>query len=307
MPLHPQAKFITDFVAGLGNKPFEEDTPQNARDSRAAMQAPSTVPIHSMVDIDAGGVPARLYRPNDSGDLPLLVYYHGGGWVLGSVESHDSVCRALCMQTPCAVLSVDYRLAPEHPFPAPLDDCVTATEWAYRNAASFGCDPMRIAVGGDSAGGNIAAAIVNMRVVPTVYQLLIYPVTDCNLGHPSHQENKDGPFLTHAGMRWFVHHYTAGTNTSLDDPRLSPLFENEATLAAAPPTCVITAEFDPLRDEGDAYAAKLSSLGVPVSHVRFSGQFHGFVSLADFVDDGKAAISLSSSLLRAAFAPPQVG
>ncbi|MFZ9698055.1 MAG: alpha/beta hydrolase [Ilumatobacteraceae bacterium] len=270
------------------------------------MQAPSTVPIHKMTDIDAGGVPARLYKPNDDANLPLLVYYHGGGWVLGSVESHDSVCRAICMQTPCAVLSIEYRLAPEHPFPAPLVDCVNATRWAHLNAASLGCDPNRIAIGGDSAGGNIAAAIANMQVIPAAYQLLIYPVTDCHLGHSSHQENKDGPFLTHAGMKWFVHHYVSGTNTSLDDPRLSPLFESDANLAAAPPTCVITAEFDPLRDEGDAYAAKLASLGVPVSHIRFSGQFHGFVSLADFVDDGKAAISMSASLLRAAFNPPQL-
>jgi acetyl esterase len=306
MPLHPQAKFITDFVASLGHKPFEDDTPQNARETRAAMQAPSTVPIHKMTDIDAGGVPARLYKPNDEPNLPLLVYYHGGGWVLGSVESHDSVCRAICMQAPCAVLSVDYRLAPEHPFPTPLVDCVNATRWAHLNASSIGCDPARIAIGGDSAGGNIAAAIANMQVIPATYQLLIYPVTDCNLGHPSHRENKDGPFLTHAGMKWFVQHYVSDGGASLDDPRLSPLFESDANLAAVPPTCVITAEFDPLRDEGDAYAAKLSSLGVPVSHIRFSGQFHGFVSLADFVDDGKAAISMSASLLRSAFNPPQL-
>jgi acetyl esterase len=270
------------------------------------MQAPSTVPIHKMTDIDAGGVPARLYKPNDEPNLPLLVYYHGGGWVLGSVESHDSVCRAICMQAPCAVLSVDYRLAPEHPFPTPLVDCVNATRWAHLNASSIGCDPARIAIGGDSAGGNIAAAIANMQVIPATYQLLIYPVTDCNLGHPSHRENKDGPFLTHAGMKWFVQHYVSDGGASLDDPRLSPLFESDANLAAVPPTCVITAEFDPLRDEGDAYAAKLSSLGVPVSHIRFSGQFHGFVSLADFVDDGKAAISMSASLLRSAFNPPQL-
>lgn len=307
MPLHPQAKFITDFIASLGNVPFEQDTPENARASRAAMQAPSTLPIHESRDIDAGGVPARLYRPNDDADLPLLVYFHGGGWVLGSIESHDSVCRAICMQTPCAVLSVDYRLAPEHPFPAPLLDCVTATSWAHGNAAALGCDPDRLALGGDSAGANIAAVIANMQVVPAVYQLLVYPVTDCSLAHPSHQENENGPFLTHAGMKWFVDHYVSGTNTSLDDPRLSPLFESDTNLAAAPPACVITAEFDPLRDEGDAYAAKLASLGVPVSHVRFSGQFHGFVSLADFVDDGKAALSMSASLLRAAFAPPQAG
>ena len=304
MPLHPQAKFINDFVDGLGYTPLDQDTPENARQQRASMQAPSTVPIHKMVDLDAGGVPARLYKPNDDPNLPLLVYYHGGGWVLGSVESHDSICRALCMQTPCAVLSVDYRLAPENPFPAPLVDCVTATKWAHDNAAAIGIDPTRIAIGGDSAGGNLAAAIANMQTIPTVYQLLIYPVTDCRLQHPSHQENKDGPFLTHAAMKWFVDHYVSGADISLSDPRLSPLFESDTNLAAAPPACVITAEFDPLRDEGDAYATKLAAVGVPVSHVRFSGQFHGFLSLADFVDDGKAALSMSASLLRAAFNPP---
>ena len=304
MPLHPQAKFINDFVDGLGYTPLDQDTPENARQQRASMQAPSTAPIHKMVDLDAGGVPARLYKPNDDPNLPLLVYYHGGGWVLGSVESHDSICRALCMQTPCAVLSVDYRLAPENPFPAPLVDCVTATKWAHDNAAAIGIDPTRIAIGGDSAGGNLAAAIANMQTIPTVYQLLIYPVTDCRLQHPSHQENKDGPFLTHAAMKWFVDHYVTGTDISLTDPRLSPLFESDTNLAAAPPACVITAEFDPLRDEGDAYAAKLAAVGAPVSHVRFSGQFHGFLSLADFVDDGKAALSMSASLLRAAFNPP---
>jgi acetyl esterase len=304
MPLHPQSKFITDFIANLGNKPFEDDTPQNARATRASQQAPSTVPIHKMTDIDAGGVPARLYKPNDESDLPLLIYYHGGGWVLGSVESHDGVCRALCMQTPCAVLSIDYRLAPEHPFPAPLMDCVNATRWARENAQAIGCDPTRIAVGGDSAGGNIAAVIANMQVIPAVYQLLIYPVTDCRLSHPSHEENKDGPFLTHRGMRWFVDHYVANSGALVTDPRMSPLHDTDANLAASPPACVITAEYDPLRDEGDAYAARLASLGVPVSHVRFSGQFHGFVSLADFVDDGKAALSMSASMLRAAFNPP---
>ena len=217
MPLHPQAKFINDFVDGLGYAPLDQDTPENARQQRASMQAPSTVPIHKMVDLDAGGVPARLYKPNDDPNLPLLVYYHGGGWVLGSVESHDSICRALCMQTPCAVLSVDYRLAPENPFPAPLVDCVTATKWAHDNAAAIGIDPTRIAIGGYSAGGNLAAAIANMQTIPTVYQLLIYPVTDCRLQHPSHQENKDGPFLTHAAMKWFVDHYVTGTDISLTE------------------------------------------------------------------------------------------
>ena len=303
MPLHPQSQFIINFIDSLGDKPFEEDTPQNARDIRNARTTPSALPIFETKDIDAGGVPARLYKPNNNTNLPLLVYYHGGGWVLGNVDSHDGVCRALAMQSECAVLSVEYRLAPEFPFPIPLTDSVTATRWAYDNAASIGCDATRIAVGGDSAGGNFAAIIANMQVIPCVYQLLIYPVTDCRLGHPSHQENKDGPFLTHAGMKWFVEHYLSGNQGTATDPRVSPLLDTDDVLAAAPPAFVITAEFDPLRDEGEAYAKRLSSLGVAVSHVRWSSQFHGFVSLADFLDDGKAALAASAAALRSAFTP----
>ena len=287
----------------LGDKPFEEDTPQNARAIRDARTMPSNLPIFETKNIDAGGVPARLYKPNNNTNLPLLVYYHGGGWVLGNVDSHDGICRALAMQSECAVLSVEYRLAPEFPFPIPLTDSVTATKWAYDNAASIGCDASRIALGGDSAGANFAAIIANMHVIPCVYQLLIYPVTDCQLGHPSHQENKDGPFLTHAGMKWFVKHYLSGSQGTPTDPRVSPLLDTDEVLAAAPPAFVITAEFDPLRDEGEAYAKRLSALGVAVSHVRWSSQFHGFVSLAEFLDDGKAALAASASALRSAFTP----
>ena len=287
----------------LGDKPFEEDTPQNARAIRDARTMPSNLPIFETKNIDAGGVPARLYKPNNNTNLPLLVYYHGGGWVLGNVDSHDGICRALAMQSECAVLSVEYRLAPEFPFPIPHTDSVTATRWAYDNAASIGCDASRIALGGDSAGANFAAIIANMHVIPCVYQLLIYPVTDCQLGHPSHQENKDGPFLTHAGMKWFVKHYLSGDQGTPTDPRVSPLLDTDEVLAAAPPAFVITAEFDPLRDEGEAYAKRLAALGVAVSHVRWSSQFHGFVSLAEFLDDGKAALAASAAALRSAFTP----
>jgi acetyl esterase len=303
MPLHPQSQFIISFMDSLGDKPFEEDTPQNARAIRDARTMPSNLPIFETKNIDAGGVPARLYKPNNNTNLPLLVYYHGGGWVLGNVDSHDGICRALAMQSECAVLSVEYRLAPEFPFPIPLTDSVTATRWAYDNAASIGCDASRIALGGDSAGANFAAIIANMHVIPCVYQLLIYPVTDCQLGHPSHQENKDGPFLTHAGMKWFVKHYLSGDQGTPTDPRVSPLLDTDEVLAAAPPAFVITAEFDPLRDEGEAYAKRLAALGVAVSHVRWSSQFHGFVSLAEFLDDGKAALAASAAALRSAFTP----
>jgi acetyl esterase len=304
MPLHPQSQFIINFMDSLGDKPFEEDTPQNARDIRNARTTPSTLPIFETKDIDAGGVPARLYKPNNNTNLPLLVYYHGGGWVLGNVDSHDGICRALAMQSECAVLSVEYRLAPEFPFPIPLTDSVTATRWAYDNAASIGCDASRIAVGGDSAGGNFAAIIANMQVIPCVYQLLIYPVTDCRMGTESYVENAAGPFLRSADMAAFIDLYI-GDITSPEDPRVSPIMASPATLASCPPAVIITAGHDPLRDEGEQYGHALIANGVEASIVRYFGMFHGFFSLFPWLDDGKAAVSQVSSAIRSALAPPR--
>ncbi len=211
------------------------------------------------------------------------------------------MCRALANGSGHAVLSLDYRLAPEHPFPAALEDAVTATRWAHANAAALGCRADRLAIGGDSAGGNLAAVVAQLAPVPLVYQLLVYPVTDCTRAHPSYAENADGPFLTREGMGWFIDHYLSGGQGRPDDPRVSPLFASDTAVAATPPALVITAEFDPLRDEGDAYAARLAALGVPASHVRMSGMFHGFFSLADFLDDGRIAHAAAAAALKAAF------
>ena len=230
----------------------------------------------------------------------LLVYLHGGGWVIGDLDSHDNVCRALANGSGHAVLSVDYRLAPEHPFPAALEDAVTATRWAHANAAAMGCRADRLAIGGDSAGGNLAAVVAQLAPVPLTYQLLVYPVTDCTRSHPSYTENAAGPFLTRDGMGWFIDHYLSGGHGSANDPRVSPLFASDTAVAATPPALVITAEFDPLRDEGDAYAARLAALGVPTSHVRMSGMFHGFFSLADFLDDGRISHAAAAAALKAA-------
>ena len=283
-------------LASLGEPPLETCTPVQARQIRAKRQRPSSEHIHATRDLDAGGVPARLYRPNDRHGLGLLVYLHGGGWVIGSIETHDNVCRILANSSGHAVLSVDYRLAPEHPYPAGLDDSLTATRWAHDNAAALGCDPDRLAIGGDSAGGNLAAVVSHIVDVPLRYQLLVYPATDLTCGFPSHIENKAGPGLTAEGIAWFVDHYTADTDV-LRDPRVSPHFADDKVLAASPPALVITAEFDPLRDEGDAYAMRLAGLGVPTSHVRFSGMYHGFFSLADFIDDALAANRLAGALV----------
>ena len=275
-------------MAALGEPPLEECTPAEAREIRARRQRPSTEPIRHTLDLDAGGVPVRLYRPSDRDDLGLLVFFHGGGWVLGNLESHDNLCRILANSSGQAVLSVDYRLAPEHPFPTPLEDAITATRWAHANAESLGCSPDRLAVGGDSAGATLAIVVGHLAPTPLRYQLLVYPATDLTRSSPSFVENAAGPQLTAAGMAWFVEHYLGGA-ASETDPRVSPHFAADDVVAASPPTLLITAQYDPLRDEGDAYAARLASLGVPTSHVRFSGMYHGFFSLADFLDDAIAA------------------
>lgn len=301
MPLHPQARAVLDMLEALGDPLIEDSTPEQARAIRKERALPpSTAVVHEIRDIDAGGVPARLYRPSERTDLGLLVYFHGGGWVLGDLDSHDDVCRRLANGSGHAVLSVDYRLAPEHPFPAGLEDAIGATRWAAANAAALGCRADRLAVGGDSAGGTFAAVIAQLAPVPLVFQLLVYPATDATCSHPSHVENGTGYFLTKGSMDWFFGHYLSGGAGSATDPRVSPLYAADDVLAAAPPALVITAEYDPLRDEGDAYAARLAAAGVPTSHVRFSGQFHAFFSLGDFLDDGRAAIALAASALESA-------
>jgi acetyl esterase len=284
-------------MAALGEPPLETCSAAQARDIRARRQRPSTESIHDTHDLDADGVAARLYRPNDRDDLGLLVFLHGGGWVLGNLETHDNLCRILANSSGQAVLSVDYRLAPEHQFPAPMEDAVAATRWAHASAASLGCSPDRLAIGGDSAGANLAIVVGHLAPVPLRYQLLVYPATDLTCNSPSHTENAEGPQLTAAGMRWFINHYLGGTPTSVTDPRVSPHFAADHVLAKSPPTMLITAQYDPLRDEGDAYAARLAALGVPTSHVRFSGMYHGFFSLADFLDDAVAANHLAGAAL----------
>lgn len=295
MPLHPQAVSLLALMESIGDPPLDSGTPEQARATRAARLRPPTEDVHHIADLDASGVPARFYRPSDRPELGLLVYFHGGGWVIGDLDSHDNVCRSLANGSGHAVLSIDYRLAPEHPFPAGLEDCVTALRWAHANATTLGCRPDRLAVGGDSAGANLAAVVANTGVVPTVFQLLVYPVTDCTRSTPSYDENAEGYFLTKQAMGWFIDHYLSGGRGSDRDPRVSPLFASDAALADGPPALVITAEYDPLRDEGDAYAARLQAAGVPTSHVRFGGMFHGFFSLADFVDDGAAANALAAA------------
>ena len=298
MPLHAQTAAVLDAMRQLGAPPLHELTPEQGRTAYIAMRTVSKVQLHEIRDIDAGGVKCRHYRTTGQTPAPLLIYYHGGGWVIGDLESHDDVCRKLASQARCDVIAVDYRLAPEHPAPAAVDDCIAATKWIFANAKSLGIDPARVAIGGDSAGGNLSAIVAMHSGERPVFQLLVYPATDMRMGQQSHKDNAQGYLLTADSMKWFISHYLQGDEKKKLDPKVSPILSSDADLKKSPPTLVITAEFDPLRDEGEEYAAKLASLGVPTSTVRFHGQIHAFFGMSELLDDAAAAISLSASYLR---------
>jgi acetyl esterase/lipase len=240
-------------------------------------------PVAELRGVDAGGVPARLYVPPEAPTpSPLLVYFHGGGHVVGDLESHDPVCRFLAREAGVRVLSVDYRLAPEHPFPAAVDDALAAFRGVVAQAAGLGADPARIAVGGDSAGGNLAAVTAQLAAaddVPPVFQLLIYPVCDYTREWPSYARFADGFFLTRAEMRWYRGHYLPD-DADASDPRASPLARED--LSGLAPAYLTTAGFDPLRDEGEEYARRLRAAGVPVTLRRQAGTVHGFASMLGF-------------------------
>lgn len=282
-------------MAAAGGPVIHESDPVEFRAWYASRAVPSADVVAHVVDIDAGGVPARFYKPDSSGVPGLLVYYHGGGWVIGDLDTHDAICRSLAVRTGHAVLSVDYRMGPEHRFPAAVEDALCSLRWAHENAGELGINPDRIAVGGDSAGGNLAAIVAQQRPVPLVFQLLIYPATDMTRAFPSHVENAAGPVLTAEAMEWFIGHYMpAGADPT--DPLASPHFAPDALLRGAPPALVITAEHDPLRDEGEAYGRRLIDNGVNASIVRYQGMFHGFFNMVPFLDDADTAHTLAATL-----------
>lgn len=303
MPLDPTVEGLLQQMAEAGGQPLNEMSPGAAREMYRAMGAAYSRPdVHAVEDRLAANVPVRIYRPSAATDLPALVYFHGGGWVIGDLETHDNVCRNLTNAAGCVVIATDYRLAPEHPWPAALDDCLAVTTWAADHAAELGIDANRIAVGGDSAGGNLAACVclkARDEAGPAIaHQLLIYPVTDSSLDTASYRDNAEGYMLTRAGMEWFFGHYVPNEQDR-DNPMVAPL--RAGNYAALPPATVITAEFDPLRDEGEAFAAKLDAAGVPTASRRFDGMIHGFFGMTDLIEGARAANTFAAERLKSAF------
>jgi len=284
VPVDPQLQPVLDLVNQPGMPAFGDLSPEETRALMASFAAPREDDgLASVDDGEVAGVPVRWYRPHGASEDAAFVWLHGGGWVIGSVATSDATASKLAAASGVTVCSVDYRLAPEHPFPAAVDDCLAVVE-------ALGA--RRLAVGGDSAGGNLAAVVCLLareRGGPEIaLQALVYPVTDLAMDQPSYAENADGFFLTAAAMRWFADHYVPEADRG--DWRCAPL--RAESLAGLPPAIVLTAGFDPLRDEGDAYAERLREAGVEVDHVRYDGAIHGFFSFpgVDIADDARRRV-----------------
>jgi len=308
MPLDPQAQALLEQMAADNTPERDTLTPEEVRANMRAMAGllGAGEPVARVEDRAIPGpdgpIPARIYTPTGTGPFPVLVYFHGGGWVIGDIETHDGLCRSLCNGASCIVVSVDYRLAPEHRFPAAPEDCYAATAWVAQQAATFHGDSSRLAVGGDSAGGNLAAVVSLMARdrggPPLAFQLLIYPATDLRMESLSIEENGEGYYLTKRDMVWFRGHYLT-SEQDMTNPLVSPLLAPD--LHGLPSALIITAEFDPLRDEGEAYGQRLAEAGVPTTISRYHGMIHSFVRMAPILDQGKAAIGESCRALQAAF------
>jgi len=298
--LDPDAAAVYKAFQEAGRPPYETVGPVMAREMYLAARAvsnpePPELASASSLTIPAphGAIPARVYTPKtlrkSDGLAPCLVFYHGGGWVIGDLYTHDVVCRKLAHEGELMVISIDYRLAPEHKFPAAVDDAITAVKWVAANATELGIDATRLMVGGDSAGGNLAAVVAlaarDGDGPKLAGQVLIYPATDFAMTHPSHREPETSILLTHSVIQWFKNHYLG--DADVNDWRASPA--RAKTLAGLPPTYLLTAGADPLRDEGDEYAKRLKDAGVPVTYRTFPGQFHGFFTMGKLLPQANVA------------------
>jgi acetyl esterase len=306
--LDPQAKAFLDQVAAMGGPPISSMSPEQARAAFRMLMSmavgPAEAPVPSedrTVPGPAGDVPIRVYRPPSERPLPVVVYFHGGGWVLCDLDTHDTMCHRLAAGVPAAVVSVDYRRAPEHRYPAAVDDCEAATAWVSAHAADLGGDPARLAVAGDSGGGTLATMVARRARdkggPPIAFQLLLYPATDMT-GSTLVMEYTKGYLLDLDTIYWFGANYFSDDQWRL--PEASPLFVEDLT--GLPPALVVTAECDPLRDQGEAYAKRLREAGVAVTTTRYAGMIHGFYGFDRVFDAAKRATAETVSALRAALA-----
>ena len=306
MPLDPQVVALFEVMQRADAPSYEEQTPVEARGRGDAAPTPFAPAVARVEMFEApgpnGGVPVRVYTPEGSGPFPALVLIHGGGWVVGSIWGYEATARLLANAAECVVVSVEYRLAPEHKFPAAPEDCYAAAKWTYEQAGLINVDTSRIAVAGGSAGGNLAAVVALMardRGGPEfVFQVPIYPVIERDFTRPSYVENGQGPGLTQPAMAWFWDHYLAD-DADADHPYVCPL--RAETLAGVAPALVITAEYDPLRDEGRVYAEALRDAGVAVTYSEYPGMAHGFFGWHTAVDKAKEAVAEVAAALRRAF------
>ncbi len=310
--LDPQARAFLDAVAAAGTvMPWDAPSPAEARASLLEIMVVPEQPLplgrveDRVVATSEGDVPVRIFTPEGTGPFPVVVWFHGGGWVVGSIEESDATCRALCRSTAAIVVCPEYRLAPEHRFPAAAEDCYEVTAWAAREAASLGAGGRAIAVAGDSAGGNLAAVVALMardRGGPDLAgQLLVYPVVGLpSDGRGSYEQFAEGHFLTKAGMEWFTDCY-ASSPQDLSNPYLAPLAADD--LSGLPPALVITAGCDPLRDEGEEYARRLAAAGTECEYSLYEGQIHAFFILPDEFAAGAAAQEEAAGALRRMLAP----
>jgi acetyl esterase len=313
MTLDADAAKLLEQINAPGRRGYEDMTPTEAREAMSKMRSigmPDPEPVDETRDLSADGphgpIPMRMYRPKGAGNakLPVLVYAHGGGWVLGDLPGIEPTCTRLANRSGCAVVSVDYRLAPEHKFPKPGDDAYAATKWVAANAAKLNVDADRLAVGGESAGATLS--IVTCLTArdnggPKIkYQLLIYPSVDFTLNSPSQRRFAAGHLLTNANLNWFINHYIR-TPDDIHDWRAAPM--NAASLAGLPPAFILTAGYDPLRDEGEAFGARLAAeAGVPVTLWRAPAQIHSFFSLGKVIPAAAAAIETAARHLKLALA-----
>ena len=310
MPLNPKIKVLLDDQKALNLPPLSslpaavvQQAVIHTMEMAAAPTAVAAV-LNRTIPGPATELPIRVYRPHGTGPFPVLVYIHGGGFVIGNLDTHDEICRRLCVGAGCLVVSLDYRLAPQHKFPAAPDDCLAAVRWVAAHAADIGGDPARIAVGGDSAGGNLTA-VTALRIRdqggPVLRgQLLIYPVVDFHPSNsPSMIENGQDYGLTHDDMHWFTMQYLNDTSSDADNPYASPMAASD--LHGLPPALVITAEYDPLLDEGAAYAKRLYDSGVPTVYTCYEGMNHAFMTGVQLIRESQPAMDQACAWLKGVF------